>query len=148
MKKGTISVLVISVGLIFSGCGFFKKNPDIENKKADFKVFAVDLISESEKTDTAVNRRYNNKVLEISGQVSKTIPGDSVSSVIMSRGNTDITIEMYARHNALAKNLKVGEDVIIKALFINYSAADPLLISMGDSTARGTIMLKKGSFVK
>lgn len=147
MKKRTSTVLII-ISLLFSSCGFFKKNPDIENKKADFKITAVNLISESEKMDTAINRKYNDKVLEISGKVSKTLPGDSVTSVIIGQSSTDISIEMYARHNELAKNLKIGEEVVIKALYIAYLPADPILISMGDSTARGTITLKKGSFVK
>lgn len=137
-----LSTLVLS-------CGFFKKNPDIEKKKADFTLTAPDLISECEKADTAINRKYNDKVLEIKGKVSKTIPGDSITSVVMDEGkNSTITIEMYARYNDLAKNLKVGEEVTIKALYISYLPADPILISMGDSTARGDIKLKKGSFVK
>ncbi len=134
---------------VLSSCGFFKKNPDIEDKKADFTVSSTDLISECEKADTAINRKYNDKILEIKGKVSKTIPGDSITSVIMDEGKTaTITIEMYARHNELAKNLKVGDEVTIKALYISYLPADPILISMGDSTARGDIKLKKGSIVK
>ena len=143
----TVCVSIIAIGL--SGCGFFKKNPDIENKKTDFKLTALDLITECEKQDTAINRKYNDKVLEIKGKVSKTIPGDSITSVIMDENKSaTITIEMYARHNEMAKNLKVGQEVTIKALYISYLPADPILISMGDSTARGDIKLKKGSFVQ
>lgn len=146
MKRNT--VILILVGLMITGCGFFKKNPDIENKKADFTLNAADLVTECEKLDTAINKKYNDKVLQISCKVCKTIPGDSISSVIVSHSNTDITIEMYARYNEMAKNLKIGDEVAIKALYITYLAADPILLSMGDSTARGTITLKKGSFIK
>lgn len=149
MKNSRLLVSLLAVSLVISSCGFFKKNPDIENKKADFTVSSTDLISECEKADTAINRKYNDKVLEIKGKVSSTIPGDSITSVIMDDGkSTTITIEMYARFNDVAKNLKEGDEVTIKALYISYLPADPILISMGDSTARGDIKLKKGSFVK
>ena len=147
MKPKFFTALFIAT-VALSSCGFFKKNANIEDKKADFQVSSADLINECEKTDTAVNRKYNDKVLEIKGKVAGTIPGDSITSVIMDEGKTStITIEMYARHNEMAKNLKVGEEVTIKALYITYLPADPILISMGDSTARGDIKLKKGSFV-
>lgn len=140
---------ILFASITLNSCGFFKKNPNIEDKKADFQISSTDLIAECEKQDTAVNRKYNDKVLEIRGKVAGTIPGDSITSVIMDEGKTaTITIEMYARHNEMAKNLKVGEEVTIKALYITYLPADPILISMGDSTARGDIKLKKGSFVK
>ncbi len=155
MKRRTAFILIFILTLLIAGAVYVyffvynKKNPDIENKKADFQVTAVDLISECEKLDTAVNKKYNDKVLEIKGKVSSTIPGDSITSVIMDEGkNSTITIEMYARYNEMAKNLKVGEEVTIKALYITYLPADPILISMGDSTARGDIKLKKGSPVK
>ena len=148
MKARLFTALLFSAVLL-SGCGFFKKNANIEDKKADFQISSADLIAECEKTDTAVNRKYNDKVLEIKGKVASTIPGDSITSVILDEGKSaTITIEMYARHNEMAKNLKVGEEVTIKALYITYLPADPILISMGDSTAKGDIKLKKGSFVK
>ena len=125
-----------------------KKNSTCKDLKTEFTVKSTDLITECEKMDTAVNKKYNDKVLQINGKVSKTIPGDSISSVIMGQNNTDITIEICSMDNEMAKNLKVGDDVTIRALYITYLPADPLLLSMGDSTARGTITLKKGSFVK
>lgn len=154
MKRKTIMILVLLLTLLVAGSVYVyvfvlhKKNPDIENQKADFTVTDSDIISECEKQDTAINRKYNDKVLEIKGKVSGTIPGDSITSVQMAQSNTTITIEMYARYNDVAKNLKVGEEVTVKALYITYLPADPLLLSMGDSTAKGDIKLKKGSFVK
>jgi len=149
MLRTRLIPFLIAGGLMVSGCGFFKKNPDIENKKADFELTSAGLIDECEKSDTAVNRKYNSKVLEIKGKVSGTIPGDSITSVIMDEGkNTTITIEMYSRFNDVAKNLQKGDEVTIKALYVTYLPADPILISMGDSTARGDVKLKKGSLVK
>jgi len=154
MKRRTIMILLLLITLLVAGSVYVyvfvlnKKNPDIENQKTDFKVTDVDIISECEKMDTAVNRKYNDKVLEIKGKVSGTIPGDSITSVQMAQSNTTITVEMYARYNDVAKNLKVGEEVTVKALYITYLPADPLLLEMGDSTAKGDIKLKKGSFVK
>lgn len=142
-----IAVLIAALAYVY----FFvynKKNPDIEDKKADYQITAVDLINDCEKLDTAANRKYNDKVIEIKGKVSSTIPGDSITSIIMDENkSTTITIEMYSRHNELAKNLKIGEEVTVKALYISYLPADPILISMGDSTAKGDIKLKKGSLI-
>lgn len=155
MKRRNVLLLLTLVSLVIVGIVYVyffvynKKNPNIEDKKADFTISAVDLISECEAQDTAVNRKYNDKVLEITGKVSSTIPGDSITSVIMDEGKSStITIEMYSRYNDMAKNLKVGEMVTIKALYLTYLPADPILLEMGDSTARGDIKLKKGSPVK
>lgn len=155
MKRRTIFLLLTLVSLVIVAVVYVyffvynKKNPDIEDKKADFTITAVDLIAECEAQDTSVNRKYNDKVLEISGKVSGTIPGDSITSIIMDEGkSTTITIEMYARHNEMAKNLNIGDQVTIKALYITYLPADPILLEMGDSTARGDIKLKKGSPIK
>lgn len=155
MKRRNIFLLltIVSLGIVAIVYVYFfvynKKNPDIEDVKADFSVTAVDLMTECEAQDTAINRKYNDKVLQISGKVSGTIPGDSITSVIMDEGkSTTITIEMYARYNDMAKNLKIGDEVTLKALYITYSPADPILLEMGDSTARGDIKLKKGSPVK
>jgi flagellar basal body-associated protein FliL len=155
MKRKTVLMIVFIITLLVAAAAYVyffvynKKNPDIENKKADFQVTAVEFIEDCEKLDTAANRKYNDKVIEIKGKVSSTIPGDSITSVVLDENkSTTITIEMYARFNDLAKNLKVGEEVTIKALYISYLPADPILISMGDSTARGDIKLKKGSLNK
>ena len=153
MKRKTVLIIVFIVTLLAAAYVYFfvynKKNPDIENKKADFKVTAVEFIDDCEKLDTAANRKYNDKVIEIKGKVNSTILGDSISSIVLDENkSTTITIEMYSRFNDLAKNLKVGEEVTIKALYISYLPADPILISMGDSTARGDIKLKKGSLIK
>jgi|688.fasta_scaffold250119_4 hypothetical protein len=155
MKRKTVLIIVFIVTLLAAAAAYVyffvynKKNPDIENKKADFKVTAVEFIDDCEKLDTAANRKYNDKVIEIKGKVNSTILGDSISSIVLDENkSTTITIEMYSRFNDLAKNLKVGEEVTIKALYIYYLPADPILISMGDSTARGDIKLKKGSLIK
>jgi flagellar basal body-associated protein FliL len=155
MKRKTVLMIIFIITLLVAAAAYVyffvynKKNPDIENKKADFQVTAVEFIEDCEKLDTAANRKYNDKVIEIKGKVSSTIPGDSITSVVLDENkSTTITIEMYARFNDLAKNLKVGEEVTIKALYISYLPADPILISMGDSTARGDIKLKKGSLNK
>lgn len=144
MKKQLF--LGVSVVFLLGSCGFFKKNPNIESQKADFTSTAVDIMTEFEKNDTASNSKYNNKVVELTGKVSSTIPGDSITSVIMDEGkNYTITIEMYSRHNEMAKNLKQGDNVTIKALYIGYLALDPLLVEFGE---RGDIKFKKGSIVQ
>lgn len=157
MKRKTVIILIIITLLIVAAACLYKflfldmymkKNPTCKDLKTEFKITSPDLISECEKLDTGVNKKYNDKVLQINGTVSKTIPGDSVTSVIMGQINTEITIEICTMDNEMAKNLRVGEEVTIKALYITYSPADPILLSMGDSTAMGTITLKKGTFVK
>ena len=155
MKRKTVLLIVFLITVLIAAAAYVyffvynKKNPDIEDKKADYQITAVEFISDCEKLDTAANRKYNDKVIEINGKVSSTIPGDSITSIVMDENkSTTITIEMYSRYNDLAKNLKVGEEVTIKALYISYLPADPILISMGDSTARGDIKLKKGSLIK
>jgi hypothetical protein len=155
MKRKTILFLGLFLTVVIVAAVYLyvfvynRQNPNIEDKKADFTITSLDLINDCEKLDTGANHKYNDKVLEIKGKVSSTLPGDSITSVVMDEGkNTSITIEMYAKYNNVAKNLKIGDEVTIKALYISYLPADPILISMGDSTAKGDIKLKKGSLVK
>ncbi len=151
MKRKTVFLIIFLITLFAAAAVYVyfeyyaKGNANIENQKTDFKISSVDLISEFEKNDTSANSKYNDKVLEITGKVNKTIPGDSITSVVMDEGkNLTITIEMYARHNNLAKNLKAGDNVTIKGLYVGY-IFDPLLADFGE---KGDIKLKKGSIVK
>lgn len=151
MKRKTAFIIIFIITLLVVAAVYVyfeyyaKGNANIENQKTDFKITAVDLISEFEKGDTSANSKYNSKVLEISGKVSSTIPGDSITSIVMDEGkNLTITIEMYARNNEMAKNLKIGDNVTLKGLYVGY-IFDPLLAEFGE---KGDIKLKKGSIVK
>lgn len=151
MKRKTILIIGIIVTVLIAGGAYIgmtmfnKKNPDIENLKTDFTISADELIGEFESNDTEANTKYTDKVLEISGPVSKTIPGDSITSVVMDPGKSlTITIEIYSRYNEMAKNLNEGDQVTIKALYIGY-VFDPMLAEFGE---KGDIKLKKGSFVE
>jgi len=122
-----------------------KKHKDIENARADHTTTATDLITEFEQNDTSANRKYDEKVVQLSGTVASVIPGDSLSSVVFDeQKNLTVTVEFLPAHNEVAKNLKPGNGVTVKALYVGY-VFDPLLAEFGE---KGDIKLKKGSLVE
>lgn len=141
-------VLLLSIGVAAACLVYYKyneKNPDVADLKPDFTLSSTDFITSFEK-DSAGVKKYNDKVIQLTGKVSQTIPGDSITTVVIDDEKTlNISIEMASKNNDLAKNLKVGDNVTIKALYVDYIAADPLLASFGE---KGSIKLKKGYIVK
>lgn len=150
-KKIIISVItVLILGISAAAYVWFfvynKKHKNIADSKPDFTTTAVDFINEFETSDTTANKKYNEKIIQFTGTVNSTIPGDSLSTVVFDEEKTmTISVEFLPEFNEMAKNLSKGSQVIVKALYVGYLAPDPLLAEFGE---KGDIKLKKGSIVK
>jgi hypothetical protein len=151
MKKKTGIILAVLVLIIASGAFYVwkfiynKPHKDVENARPDFTTTAADLIAEFEQNDTLAGKKYNDKVVQFSGTIHSVIPGDSLSSLVFDEEkNLTITVEFMASHNDVAKNLKAGTGVNVKAEYKGCDY-DPLLAEFGE---KGNIRLMKGSLVK
>ena len=121
-KKNWLRKLLIGfVVLAAIGAGIYwyvatDKFADTKERKASFTVSAIDFIREFEKSDSAANKKYTDKIITVSGTVSEIEPADTTVNIKF----VDTTSGSYAifafqeQHIAEAKTLKVGDSVSIK----------------------------------
>lgn len=121
-KKNWLRKLLIGfVVLAAIGAGIYwyvatDKFADTKERKASFTVSAIDFIREFEKSDSAANKKYTDKIITVSGTVSEIEPADTTVNIKF----VDTTSGSYAifafqeQHIAEAKTLKVGDSISIK----------------------------------
>jgi hypothetical protein len=121
-KKGWLKkLLIVFVVLAAIAAGIYgyiatEKFADTKDRKAAFSVSAIDFIREFEKSDSAANKKYTDKIITVSGTVSEIEPADTTVNIKF----IDTTSGSYAifafqeQHIAEAKTLKVGDSVSIK----------------------------------
>ena len=121
-KKNWLRKLLIGfVVLAAIGAGIYwyvatDKFADTKERKASFTVSAIDFIREFEKSDSAANKKYTDKIITVSGTVSEIEPADTTVNIKF----IDTTSGSYAifafqeQHIAEAKTLKVGDSISIK----------------------------------
>ena len=84
--------------------------------KVDYSVEAIPFIKEFEKDYKLANKKYAEKIITVKGTVTATEPADTTMNVKM----TDTTTGSYLifafqeQHMAAAKDLKEGDNVVIK----------------------------------
>ena len=93
-----------------------RTHDDTATLKVDYTVEAIPFIKEFEKGYQAANKKYAEKIIAVKGKVTATEPADTTMNVKM----TDTTTGSYLifafqdQHMAEAKELKAGDDVVIK----------------------------------
>lgn len=122
VKKGWLGKILITVvvlAAIAAGIYWYiatEKFADTKDTEAAFTVSAIDFIREFEKSDSAANQKYTDKIITVSGTVSEIEPADTTVNIKF----IDTTSGSYAifafqeQHIAEAKTLKVGDAVSIK----------------------------------
>lgn len=150
MKKNfkTIALIVIVLAIVAGTYGWFfvynKPHKNIEGAKTDFKFTAEAFVKEFENNNVdSAEKKYLDKVIEVSGKVERVEARDSISNVIFKVGDLyELYFETYPEHNAEAKALKPGQQITIKAIFADAEAPDAEL------ELNGALKLRKCSFVK
>src|SRR5215510_13935691 len=72
-----LTILVIAgIGVWYGYKEFTRTNKDLSKVKPDVSIAAMDLVKEYEKDDSAANKRYLGKVIEVTGVV-KEMPRDN-----------------------------------------------------------------------
>lgn len=120
-----------------------KQHKDIEAAQVDFTISTEQLISEFETQKDSAQKKYNEKVLDLSGKVLEILGDDSLSSIVL-QGNTNYTIicEVLNKYNSEVTSLKKDDAIHVKGLYIGFMEAD------ADLGLPGDIRLKKCSFKK
>ena len=117
LKKMMIAGLVLVV--IALGIYWYvatEKFSDTKGRKAAFTVNAVDFIREFEKSDSAANIKYTDKIITVNGIVSEIEAADTTINIkfIDTSSGAYSIFAFQEQHLAEAKTLKVGDSVSIK----------------------------------
>jgi cytoskeletal protein RodZ len=136
LVKKLLGVLVVMGIIGFLVWKFYinADNKNLKNSKADFAIGTTQLIKEIDASDTGINKKYLDKIIEISGNVKSVEPSDSATLVTFgdTTSNTIIQCQIDARNNSLAAAIKPNTNVTIKGKVAGISKdSDPILADLG-----------------
>lgn len=113
MKKyiifGILALILIGLGIGFYM--FNKKVPTLESTTPDFVVTANDLFDEFDTNETEALKKYENKVIEVTGEVISVKNGENDSNIILEAemamaGGVNCSFK-YAQENEIEKGTVV-----------------------------------------
>lgn len=113
-------VLIFPAGVLAAGAViwyiFTDTFSDTSKLKADFTVNARDLIAEFQQNDSAANRRYAEKLVQVRGVVTEVEKADTTVNIKMAdtTSGSYIIFAFQQQHLAEAKSIKEGDSVVIK----------------------------------
>lgn len=114
-KKILFSVLgIVLVGAIIASYLYNKEGPDIENAPA-LKIAATDLYEIFSKDSIAANNMYQEKILEVSGEVSQVAQNQQNQSVILLKTSTD-GASLNCTLEGASRNVKKADKISIKGI--------------------------------
>ena len=97
---------------------FNKKPPDVRNLPAEYNTTAVALLEDFNKDEPAANKKYLDKVIVVSGKLSEVKIDSSTgqATAILDTGDpmAAITCSFYDEEAGSLKNLKAGEEIVVK----------------------------------
>ena len=106
--------------LLFGGAAYFYyatlTHDDTAKLKVDYTVEAIPFIKEFERDYRAANKKYAEKIISVKGIVTANEPADTTMNIKMADPATGsyLIFAFQDQHMAEAKNLKPGEEAVIK----------------------------------
>lgn len=137
-KKWLIYFLIFDliVGAIAIYIWFFvynKPHRDIENATPDFTVTAEALLKDFDNSDTAANRKYDEKVIQFSGAFAKIESADTTVSVVFDFGGKNIiSAQVLPKYKNEISAITPGTSITLKGLYKGYIAGDELFALPGN----------------
>ena len=117
LKKGGLFFLIILLlAVAWIWYVFNEKYADTTQITPAFSVTALDLIHEFEKNDSLANKKYAEKIMVVSGEVSEVEGVDSTVNIKMadSTSGSYVIFAFQQQDKALAEKIKSGDKVSIK----------------------------------
>jgi hypothetical protein len=96
-----------------------KKTPTLENILPDFKMTADELYDEFEGEETEADRKYNGKVLSVSGKVVRIDKVEEYTTVSLGAKNA-LAYGVNCSFNSNITNLSVGDSLVLKGQYIGF----------------------------
>ena len=117
LKKGGLFFLIILLlAVAWIWYVFNEKYADTTQITPAFSVTALDLIHEFEKNDSLANKKYAEKIMVVSGEVSEVEGVDSTVNIKMadSTSGSYVIFAFQQQDKVLAEKIKSGDKVSIK----------------------------------
>jgi len=132
---------IVKIALVLAGLGLLaaaliwkfyvnKPHDDIEKASPAYSLATEQIWKEFTTDSQKSSSLYNNKVIELTGKVSRVNVGDSLVSVVFDMevdsmfGNKSISCEMLQKYNNEAEALATGSQVKIKGFCTGYDETD------------------------
>ncbi len=121
MKKLKILLIVgipLLIATIFIVKIYNKPHISVAKTEAKFTLSSQKLINDFLKDEETANKKYVNKIIQVSGIISEM----DATSITIKGKNSESTIQcnFLPNENILNKNLKLGQKVEIKGLCTGY----------------------------
>jgi uncharacterized protein (DUF1330 family) len=126
-KKYTLLTILV---VLTAGAGFYgykeytRTNKDMSTIKADVSINASDLIKEYEANESASNKKYLGKVLEVTGNVKNNEKNAAATYTIVlgdTTGMSSVRCTMDSSHIADAANLMSGSSVTLRGACTGFN---------------------------
>ncbi len=137
MKKILVIILILAVVGIIAGVLFYKfyinkPHENIEKAKPDFVLTAQELYNEFINDHAATSAKYNGKVLELTGSLTKIEKPDTLVLMVFvfnegMFGDEGIRCTMLPSHNEKALSLAPGSIVKMKGYCAGFNEPDVIL---------------------
>src|SRR5687767_3714921 len=119
-----IVLLVVLSGAIYFIKEFNRTNADLTNVDADYRVEDLNFLNEFVKNDTLTSRKYNGKVIEVTGNV-KSIEKDEMGYLTILLGDTSslsaVRCSMDSVYQSDAASVAIGTSVTIRGICTGYN---------------------------
>ncbi len=119
MKKILYTVIVL--GLIGAGFGMYMFNKPlkgIDSMKTNFTLSADVLLDSFENDENAANEKYLDKVIQVTGKVTKTKTDNGKMSIYLETGNALSNVIFQLEE--LDSSIKEGQEVTLKGICTGY----------------------------
>jgi len=115
-KIGLFFLIILIVSAAWLWYVLTEKYADTSQITPSYSMTALDLIHEFEKNDSLANKKYAEKIMVVSGEVSEVEGVDSTVNIKMadSTSGSYVIFAFQPQHFGLAKKIKLGEKVSIK----------------------------------
>lgn len=121
IKKIVIAILILGVaGGIYGYYMFNKKNESISSMKTEIKTSASQLLTDFESDEPVANEKYLDKVVEVTGQVSKVESKEASTSVYLDTGNPLSSVICQLEDPSQNVTYKNDEDITVKGICTGY----------------------------
>lgn len=130
MKKKKLGYVILAIALLLLVTAIYiyreynRTKQDTALIKPDYSTPVMQLISEFNNDETKSNKKYWDKVIELTGRL-KQLNADEGGAYTLVLGdsmeNTSIRCSMDSLHNQEAKHVKEGETVKVKGICTGYN---------------------------
>lgn len=114
---------LVLVGAIAGSYMFNKKGPDIANASG-VKVSAAKLFEAFSKDSVLANKTYLDKIVEVSGQVTKLNKNQQSQSIVLLKTNTAEASINCTLESPAGTNIKEGTNITIKGICTGLGQGD------------------------